>query len=72
MTNDQLSIPAPIFVTWFQCLFTISLCYLCGLVGQMLRQRENAGKATFFDQFPAMTYNMALARDVSVLSIVSI
>lgn len=30
MTNTNLSIPAPLFVTWFQCLFTVGLCYICG------------------------------------------
>lgn len=32
MTNKEFSIPAPLFVTWFQCLFTCLLCYVAGEV----------------------------------------
>lgn len=39
MTNEELSIPAPLFVTWFQCLFTVGLCYLCGELGELQRKK---------------------------------
>eukprot|EP00624_Nannochloropsis_granulata_P002409 evm.model.NODE_22084_length_5815_cov_32.438694.2 len=68
MTNTDLSIPAPIFVTWFQCLFTTGLCYLCGELGEVQRRK---GKTTgYFNQFPAMRYNWTVARKIAVLSLV--
>lgn len=68
MTNTELSIPAPLFVTWFQCLFTTGLCYLCGELGEVQRRK---GKATgYFTQFPAMRYNWTVARKIGVLSLV--
>ncbi len=27
------SIPAPLFVTWFQCVVAVVICYLLGLAG---------------------------------------
>lgn len=68
MTNHELSIPAPLFVTWFQCLFTVGLCYLCGELGEIQRKK---GKAAYFTQFPAMRYNYNVASKISILSIVS-
>jgi hypothetical protein len=45
MTNAELSIPAPLFVTWFQCLFTVGLCYLCGELGELQRKKVKGEKA---------------------------
>jgi solute carrier family 35 (GDP-fucose transporter), member C1 len=30
LSNEQASIPAPLFVTWFQCLFTFVVCIVLG------------------------------------------
>ena len=68
MTNHDLSIPAPLFVTWFQCLFTVGLCYLFGELGEIQRKK---GKAAYFTQFPAMRYNFNVAMKIAVLSVVS-
>lgn len=68
MTNSEFSIPAPLFMTWFQCFFTTCLCYVCGELGEVQRRK---GKATgFFMQFPAMRYTGTVARKVGVLSLV--
>lgn len=32
MTNGELSIPAPLFVTWWQSVVTAVMCYVGGLV----------------------------------------
>ena len=34
MSNDGISVPAPLFVTWYQCIITVLICWLCGLCGQ--------------------------------------
>jgi solute carrier family 35 (GDP-fucose transporter), member C1 len=68
MTNKDFSIPAPLFVTWFQCFFTCVLCYICGELGEIQRKKGKAGG--FFSQFPPMQYNAAIAYKVSALSVV--
>lgn len=37
MSNDGISIPAPLFVTWYQCVVTVLICWLAGLCGQRAR-----------------------------------
>jgi len=38
MSNDGISIPAPLFVTWYQCVVTVLICWLAGLCGQRARR----------------------------------
>jgi solute carrier family 35 (GDP-fucose transporter), member C1 len=38
MSSANMSIPAPIFVTWFQCVVTAIICYACGKVGQRIQR----------------------------------
>jgi GDP-fucose transporter C1 len=38
MSNEGISIPAPLFVTWFQCVVTVLICWLAGLCGQCARR----------------------------------
>lgn len=58
------SIPAPIFVTWFQCVFTFGIIAICGYVGQ------GAPKDTFWGEFSTPTYNLRIARGVLPLSVI--
>lgn len=58
------SIPAPLFVTWFQCIITVGICYVCGELGR------NAPTNSFFAQFPRLEYNTEVAKRLLVLSIV--
>jgi GDP-fucose transporter C1 len=58
------SIPAPLFVTWFQCLVTVGICWLFGELGR------GAAPGTFFAQFPRFAYNPAVGRQLATLSIV--
>mmetsp|Transcript_11823 Transcript_11823/g.21847 ORF Transcript_11823/g.21847 Transcript_11823/m.21847 type:complete len:355 (-) Transcript_11823:288-1352(-) len=37
LMSDGLSIPAPLFVTWYQCVFTVLICWTAGLCGQRAR-----------------------------------
>lgn len=43
MSSEGISIPAPLFVTWFQCVVTAIICYIAGEVGE--QSRRNAYKA---------------------------
>jgi len=40
MSNEGISIPAPLFVTWYQCVVTVAICWVAGLCGQ--RAQKNA------------------------------
>jgi solute carrier family 35 (GDP-fucose transporter), member C1 len=41
MSSDEVSIPAPLFVTWFQCVVTAGICYLAGELGEKMRKGES-------------------------------
>jgi solute carrier family 35 (GDP-fucose transporter), member C1 len=56
------SIPAPLFVTWFQCIVTVLICWACGEAG------KKAERGTFLAQFPEVEYNPVLARQLASLS----
>jgi GDP-fucose transporter C1 len=43
MSNDGISIPAPLFVTWFQCVVTVLICWVAGLCGQCARRSSSSG-----------------------------
>lgn len=40
MTNEGMSIPAPLFVTWYQCIITTLICWIAGKIGE--RAQANA------------------------------
>lgn len=42
MSNEQMSIPAPIFVTWFQCVCTAIICWVAGKIGERAQAMEAA------------------------------
>mmetsp|Transcript_31566 Transcript_31566/g.48421 ORF Transcript_31566/g.48421 Transcript_31566/m.48421 type:complete len:376 (+) Transcript_31566:205-1332(+) len=42
MSNDGISINAPLFVTWYQCIITALICHVAGIVGQRQRRIDAA------------------------------
>lgn len=34
MSNEGMSIPAPLFVTWYQCIITAIICWIAGKIGE--------------------------------------
>jgi len=42
MTNGNLFIPAPIFITWYQSLATTGICWVVGLIGRRAKDEEAA------------------------------
>ncbi|KAG7337280.1 triose-phosphate transporter family protein [Nitzschia inconspicua] len=85
MSNDDVSIPAPLFITWYQCVVTILVCWVAGKVGEVMLKRGevlptnesdgfNANKGhrgkSFFSQFPKAQYNVSVGRKVLPLSII--
>lgn len=78
VSNENVSIPAPLFVTWFQCVVTAWICYGAGVVGERSRKRytplsdggDGSGSRSFFNQFPKVDYNFNTAKRVFPLSVV--
>ena len=83
-SNDGVSIPAPLFVEWYQCVVTAVICMAAGKCGESARrlpsstyaavaQDELEGdrqvKPSFFAQFPKAEYNLGVARRVFPLSL---
>ena len=60
------SIPAPLAVTWFQCVVTSAILYVLGELGR------GAPEGSFFAQFPVASfdYKLATSRSVAMLSLV--
>jgi GDP-fucose transporter C1 len=46
MSNEGISVPAPLFVTWYQCVITCLICWACGICGQRA-QAADAEKAKY-------------------------
>lgn len=64
LLTEGASIPAPLFVTWFQCLVTVAICWVLGELGR------NSSPGTFLSQFPQVTFDLATARKLLPLSLV--
>lgn len=66
MLSDTTSIPAPLAVTWFQCVVTSGILWALGELGR------TAPEGTFFSQFPVASFDVKLAtsRSVALLSLV--
>jgi solute carrier family 35 (GDP-fucose transporter), member C1 len=85
MSSEGVSIPAPLFITWFQCLITILVCWVAGKIGEAMQKRAEVlptsepdefdtnkghrGKS-FFSQFPKAEYNADIGRKVLPLSLI--
>ena len=85
MSNESVSISAPFFITFFQCLITAIICYAAGEVGESSRKKaykavdtdegvessvSDHNKPPFLSQFPKAEYKMLAAKRVFPLSIV--
>ena len=82
MSDEEISISAPLFVTWFQCVVTVIICWAAGKIGENMQKRadmlplreddastKGLGKS-FFAQFPRAEYNPATGQKVFPLSII--
>ncbi|GMI25616.1 hypothetical protein TrCOL_g9442 [Triparma columacea] len=79
LMSSSVSIDAPIFVTWFQCLATVGICKGCSVIGQNQTTKQNqankdgtgGGKGHhFFNQFPILEYDPTVALKILPLSII--
>ena len=61
LLSPDISIPAPLFITFYQCLITTLICYVCGTL---------SSRGGWYSQFPKPELNLSTARAVMPLSIV--
>lgn len=65
LSSKDLNIPAPLFVTWYQCVITVIICYLLGEYGSSVKSKDS-----WFKQFLPAEYNLTTALKVMPLSVV--
>jgi GDP-fucose transporter C1 len=83
MSSETVSIPAPLFVTWFQCVVTAGICWVAGEVAEKFQKAEYdavakddgeeeaaAVKPSFWAQFPKATYTVGTGKRVMPLSLI--
>lgn len=80
MSNEGVSVTAPLFVTWYQCIVTSIICWVAGICGD--RAQYSGGysrlnteevqevRPSFFAQFPRTTYRPSVALQIFPLSCV--
>uniref|UniRef100_A0A9J2P2R9 Sugar phosphate transporter domain-containing protein n=1 Tax=Ascaris lumbricoides TaxID=6252 RepID=A0A9J2P2R9_ASCLU len=59
LVNDGLN--APLFITWYQCLVTVVLCYTCSYLSRIFPSRFS---------FPSIAFDHRISREVLPLSFV--
>mmetsp|Transcript_5655 Transcript_5655/g.11973 ORF Transcript_5655/g.11973 Transcript_5655/m.11973 type:complete len:351 (+) Transcript_5655:340-1392(+) len=85
MSSEAVSIQAPLFITWFQCVVTTIICWVAGRVSEGIAKRaeslpltgddqlDSKGRAQakgFFAQFPKAEYNPDIGKKVLPLSFI--
>lgn len=67
LSSDEVSIPAPIFVTWYQCVLTCIICIVLGQMGERYRIR---GLDSMLTEYPVIVLNPTASTKVLPLSLV--
>lgn len=67
LSSPEVSIPAPLFVTWFQCVVTALICIILGNLGERTRAK---GEQSFLNEFPKVKYNVKSGLQVLPLSLI--
>uniref|UniRef100_A0A914CPP5 Sugar phosphate transporter domain-containing protein n=1 Tax=Acrobeloides nanus TaxID=290746 RepID=A0A914CPP5_9BILA len=61
LSSPDLKLDAPLFVTWYQCLVTVVLCFLCSYLSKLFPD---------YIKFPEMKLDAKLSREVLPLSFI--
>ena len=64
LMDKRYSVDAPLFMTWYQCLVTVAICWALGEYG------ARSPPGSFFRQFPRFSYSLATARALAPLTLV--
>lgn len=67
VSDPSSSIPAPLFVTWYQCVLT---CLICKGLGEYGEGKRNLGSPSFYDEFPRVSYDYKVGMLVLPLSLI--
>lgn len=86
MSSEGVSISAPLFITWYQCVITALICWAAGKISETIQRRgdilplneddadshksRGAASKSFFSQFPKAEYNLEIGHKVMPLSII--
>uniref|UniRef100_F1L5M2 GDP-fucose transporter n=1 Tax=Ascaris suum TaxID=6253 RepID=F1L5M2_ASCSU len=61
LSSENLKLNAPLFITWYQCLVTVVLCYTCSYLSRIFPSRFS---------FPSIAFDHRISREVLPLSFV--
>ncbi len=85
MSSEGVSISAPLFITWYQCVITALICWAAGKVSETIQRRgellplnendvdshkSHSASKSFFSQFPKAEYTVDIGRKVMPLSLI--
>jgi GDP-fucose transporter C1 len=84
MSSEGVSISAPLFITWYQCVITALICWAAGKISETMQRRSDVlpmsgdadttnkghGGKSFFSQFPKAEYHIDVAKKILPLSII--
>ena len=73
LSNPDASIPAPLFVTWYQCLITCLIVDILGRIGNYTRSVSSVTKTSnmsMFDKYQQVAYKRETGMRVLPLSII--
>jgi GDP-fucose transporter C1 len=73
LSNPDASIPAPLFVTWYQCLVTCIIVDILGRIGNRTRAVSSVSKSNLlshFDKYHTVSYKRETGMKVLPLSVV--
>lgn len=81
MSSEGISISAPLFITWFQCVVTAIICWAAGKISESVQKRSShlpvsqdegskVHQSSFFSQFPKAEYKTSIGRKIFPLSFV--
>jgi GDP-fucose transporter C1 len=67
LSTPSASIPAPLFVTWYQCMLTCLICVVLGNLGERTRA---SGQASFMNEFSLARYDLRVGLSVLPLTVI--
>lgn len=67
LSNPEMSIPAPLFVTWYQCVLTCIICVALGNLGEGTRANK---QQSFLNDFPVVNFSYPVLLSVLPLSLI--
>ena len=67
LSNPDASIPAPMFVTWYQCVLT---CMICAFLGNRGESSRASGQASLLNEFSVVKYDLKVGMSFLPLSLI--